>query len=568
VITTVISKIFRQFTLELFLKSVIGLQCIVVCILASVPPISRDALTHHLIVPKLFLKHGGIYEIPEIVFSYYPMNIDLLYMIPLYFGNDIVPKYIHFFFAFSTATLIFFYLKTRLNTNYGLLGALFFLSIPVIVKLSISVYVDLGLIFFSTASLVSLLTWIDRGFKTHFLVLSAVCCGLAIGTKYNGLIVFFLLSCIVPLAYLRRNNEELSKNKFTYQLKAIGCAFIFVFVSLLVFSPWMIKNYSQTKNPVYPLYNSWFNPIGSNGLDCIDKADTEKDDEIKKDGEWSHFSVRKFIYGETLLQIASTPLRVFFIGKDDDPKHFDGQLNPFLLLLVLFAFIPGQRTCQKIHAENKILFIFSILFLLIVFFQIDMRIRWISPIIPPMVILSMFGLERLQRFGTRSGVIKPFFNCTAVIIVIGMLFLNAKYLHALYLKVDPIPYISGQMDRDSYIRKFRPEYEVIRYANNHLPENSLILCMFVGNRRYYYEKSILIDHGVIKRTVNSSNSIDQIGEILENMGITHIMVRYDLFRNWTKHNLSPEKQTLLNTFFSNRAKQIKSYGGYGLFELI
>jgi hypothetical protein len=31
-------------------------------------------------------------------------------------------------------------------------------------------------------------------------------------------------------------------------------------------------------------------------------------------------------------------------------------------------------------------------------------------------------------------------------------------------------------------------------------------------------------------------------------------------------NLSPEKQTLLNTFLSNRAKQIKSYGGYGLFE--
>jgi hypothetical protein len=52
------------------------------------------------------------------------------------------------------------------------------------------------------------------------------------------------------------------------------------------------------------------------------------------------------------------------------------------------------------------------------------------------------------------------------------------------------------------------------------------------------------------------------------MGITHIMVRYDLFRNWTKHEPSPEKQTLLNTFLSNRVKQIKSYGGYGLFELI
>ena len=109
-----------------------------------------------------------------------------------YFGNDIVPKFIHFTFALLTAWLIFSYLKIRINTVYALAGALFFLSLPVIVKLSITVYVDLGLIFFSTWSLICLLKWLDNDFKIHFLILAAISCGLALGTKYNGLITFRL----------------------------------------------------------------------------------------------------------------------------------------------------------------------------------------------------------------------------------------------------------------------------------------------------------------------------------------------------------------------------------------
>ncbi|MBU4010576.1 MAG: phospholipid carrier-dependent glycosyltransferase, partial [Proteobacteria bacterium] len=130
-----------------------------ILILSSVPPVSRDALTHHLAVPKLYLTHGGIYEIPSLAFSYYPMNLDLMYLIPLYFGNDIAPKYIHFFFGLLTALLVFGHLKKRIDKTYALFGAIFFLSIPVIVKLSITAYVDLGLVFFSTASIIFLFKW-------------------------------------------------------------------------------------------------------------------------------------------------------------------------------------------------------------------------------------------------------------------------------------------------------------------------------------------------------------------------------------------------------------------------
>lgn len=101
-----------------------------IVVLAGVPPVSRDALIHHLAIPKLWIAHGSIYEIPESSFSYYPMNLDLLYTIPLIFGNDILPKFIHFIFGLLTAWLIFGYLQKRINRTYGLVGAFFFCPYP------------------------------------------------------------------------------------------------------------------------------------------------------------------------------------------------------------------------------------------------------------------------------------------------------------------------------------------------------------------------------------------------------------------------------------------------------
>ena len=181
---------------------VISILIIAVGILCWVPPVSRDALTHHLAVPKLYLQHGGVYEIPSIDFSYYPMNLDFLYIIPLYFGNDIIPKLIHFLFALLTAGLIYGYLKKRFGMSWALTGVVFFLSLPIIVKLSITVYVDLGLIFFSTAALICLLKWIENRFRYKWLLFSAVSCGLALGTKYNGLIVLFIIAVSVPSVYM------------------------------------------------------------------------------------------------------------------------------------------------------------------------------------------------------------------------------------------------------------------------------------------------------------------------------------------------------------------------------
>ena len=138
---------------EVGLISIAFVIVLLIALLAWVPPVSRDALIHHLAIPKLWIAHGGIYEMPASPFSYYPMNLDLLYTIPLMFGHDILPKIIHFIFGLLTGWLVFKYIQKRISRTYGLMGALFFISIPVVIKLSITVYVDLGLMFFSTAAL-------------------------------------------------------------------------------------------------------------------------------------------------------------------------------------------------------------------------------------------------------------------------------------------------------------------------------------------------------------------------------------------------------------------------------
>jgi len=550
-----------------FLVVVIGS----IIILSSVPPTSRDALTHHLAVPKLYLKHGGIYEIPEFKYSYYPMNLDFLYLIPLSLGNDIIPKYIHFSFALMTAWLIFSYLKKRLDSCYALFGVLLLLSIPIIIKLSITAYVDLGLIFFSTASLVYLLKWIEKYFKIKYLVISAIFCGIALGTKYNGLIVLFLLTLFVPFIYVRS-----IQNKTKRQGKAIGFSAVFMIVSLMVFSPWMIKNYIWTNNPIYPLYDSFFNSkralpiiLKTPDTDSTNSASNSSDVVKKHNGRWGHFAVRKIVYGEKWWETALIPVRVFFQGKDDNPKHFDGRLNPILFIFPFFIFIRLKKKVHPLSTEKKILVIFSVLFLLYAFFQTDMRIRWIGPIIPPLVILSVLGLHEIITVIKKkySGNTRMILKGCVFVFVAFLVSLNAFYIIGQFRIVQPINYINGRVGRDEYIEKYRPEYAAINYANHNIPENAKILCIFFGNRSYYIDREVVFNYSLASKAIIKKDSPERIFIDLKKKKITHLLIRYDLFNKWVQDNYKSREKEVIRQFFKKHLKLQYSKNGHGLYRL-
>ncbi len=518
-----------------------------ISLLACVPPVSRDALTHHLAVPKLYLKHGGIYEIPYLKFSYYPMNLDLLYMIPLYFKNDILPKYVHFAFAPATAFLVYRYLKRRINSVYGLLGALFFLTIPVIVRLSSTVYVDLGLIFFLFASFLCLFYWIETGFEKKYLILSAVLCGLALGTKYNGLLGLFLLGLFCAFVYVRYHMETKWKN-----LRAAAWCASFVLVALLVFSPWMIRNFAWTGNPVYPLYNSIF--VSSQ--------------EEKAGPKISHIQYRRQVYDESCTEIALIPLRVFFQGQDDNPRYFDGKTNPFLLILSIFAFFGIRSSARQEKTEKFMMLFFSVLFLLYACAQAGIRIRYFSPMLPPLVILSMYGLYNLQSFAQNrlSLFPEPLKKIVLFGIVLAMLGMNAQYIAARFEKDRPFSYISGRVTRDQYIQKYRPEYASFQYANRNLSENDKIFGLYLGNRGYYSDIPIEFGNELIGLTSRRAESGKEIAENLRKQGFTHIVMNLSMYKKLMPEKSAREKK-VLKEFFKGYTEMMFAKDDYGLLQI-
>lgn len=522
-----------------------------VLILSCVPPVSRDALIHHLAIPKLYLKHGGMFQIPQLPYSYYPMNLDLLYLISLYLKNDIAPKWIHFSFALLTGVLLFRYLRKTVGTTYGLFAVIFFLSTPVIVRLSITAYVDLGLVFFSTASLMVLLRWLDDGGRMWHLVLSGIFCGLAMGTKYNGIVPFVVLSLFVPYLSSRSLSPVPGRT-----VKAISSTAVFALTALVVFSPWMIRNYVWTGNPIYPLYDSWFNdPIHHAGSPI------------------GTFAFRSLVHGESWLEIALLPLRVFFQGQDGNPKYFDGKMNPFLLILPVMAFFSSSNLSSLRKRELKIFGFFSALLLLITLFSSEMRIRYITPIIPPLAILSVFGcrnfLEWTEKLKERAARVS---GKSLVLLCVGLALLwNGAYVFQQYRIVDPIPYLRGRVSRDAYIERFRPEYPVLVFANKNLPSDARILFLFLGERGYYCDREYLLDmrdkRSLIQGLVKNGRGPDDVWAGLREKGITHLLINLAIFDRWAKESFTREEMAILRSFFGERTKTLRIHKDYGLFVL-
>ena len=235
--------------------------------LGLVPPTARDELTHHLAVPKLYASAGRIYEIPFDYPSYYPMLLEMLFTPWVKWRWDFIPKLIHGLFGFLTGLLLYGYLARRLSHIYGLLGFLFFVSTPAILRLSNWAYVDLGLVFYSTASLLCLLQWIEPRKipalhasrftpQGSWLVLAGLSAGFAAATKPNGLVVLLLLFFVLALISGRE-----SKNATRVTVYHLSLFLLFAFIPI---SPWLGRNFVWTGNPLFPFLTSFLGG-GSSG---------------------------------------------------------------------------------------------------------------------------------------------------------------------------------------------------------------------------------------------------------------------------------------------------------------
>lgn len=534
----------------------IALLALLFCevLLALTPPIARDALIHHLAIPKLWLRHGAIHEIPWADFSYYPMNVDLLYMAALAYGSDILPNLIHLSFGAATGLLIYLYLTKRIGRNWGLLGALVFLSTPVVIRLSTTAYVDLGMTFFTTASLLAFLQWRESDYrKGLWMALSAIAMGLALGSKYNALIAWFFLNLMVVFYYSRDRGHT---------NQALKMGILFFVLTLLIASPWYIKNLVLTGNPLHPLFERYFHHFAQQGVG--------KDGliEVAASGGWfGIFQTRQLLYGEGFWETILIPLRIFFQGRDDSDRYFDGVLSPLLLILIPFAFLKNPQ-----RRESLALLMFSLYFLFMALFSEVVRIRYILPIVPFFAILSVQGIKNLvDRIS--GAVQKPrMLGLIALsLLVVGFLAANGLYLTQYFQTIGPLSYLSKAETRDAFLARHLGSYPVIRFINGNLPADARVYLVLLGRRGYYLDRDYRHDPtngmALISDMAKIAGDRQRFTDRLRETDCTHLLLRTDLFEKYLRDNYPEKTRMRLLEAMAESMRLVYESGGYAVLTL-
>ena len=488
---------------------------IVEVLLCLTPPVSRDALIHHLAIPKLWIRHGGFVETPWASFSYMPMNVDILYLVPLLFGNDTIPALIHLFFGWATGYMVYRYLRSQAGRTVALFGLLLFASTPMVMRLSVTAYVDLGMVFFTTAGVLSFLRWRDGSYADiRWLLLSATCMGLAAGTKYNAFISWMFLNGAVCFLYARDTGD---------QGKAIRWGALYFFLTLAIASPWLVKNLVLNGNPVYPLMENLFVFLhgGREPLGFLATGDAPRG------GGYNLIGNRTQVYGETIWNILLLPIRIFFEGRDHVPQRFDGVLNPIFALAMPLAFM-GNRKGHRGFLLAYVLFVFVLSAL-----AAEMRIRYILPILPFVTILAVLGLRNgLEWLRGRRGAL-PAAAAGAVLagtaLFIGM---NLSYLAGQFAASRPLAYLAGQETREEYLSRRVGSYPAVSFINRSLPDGAVVYLLYLGGRGYYLDREYIHHVGqetsLIKAMVRSASDTASLTGFLRSLGVTHLLVREDL----------------------------------------
>jgi hypothetical protein len=505
--------------------------------LGTLPPTSRDELTHHLAIPKLYANAGRIVEVDIAPYAYYPMLLDMLFTPWVYWGYDFVPKWIHLLFAGLTGLSLHAYLARRMSALYGLLGFFFFLSMPVIMRLGQWGYIDLGITFYTTASLLCLLRWREERKTLSWLALASLSLGFALATKPNGLVIALLVTLLVALVIAKPPRKRLGE--------IVKELFLFGVLSALPFLPWLIRNWSLTGNPFFPFFSSWFAAKASMGLEAASFPGV------------GIFDKRELLYGENTWQILALPLRIFFSGQDDNPQYFDGVLTPILILLLPWAFK------GKWLDEKKLLASFALLLLLYALFLVDMRIRYVLSIVPPLVILLAYGV-----FNIYIRIKHPAVLLAGLLLFAGW---HGAYLWKYFWETEPLAYLIGSESKEQFLMRVLPEYPAFRHINRETPLDAKIYLLFVGRRAYYCNRRYFHDGGdlpgFLLGVIRAAKDAEQIEQSLKQEQITHLMAREDLLTSFLSNNLTADQARRWNEFANHRLKLNFRARGHAVYQL-
>ena len=305
------------------------------------------------------------------------------------FANFAV-KFISPVFGILSLMFSFLTIKKLVNPRIAFYSTIFLAFVPIFLDYSIFSYVEMTLTFFAVLSVYFIVN--DKVF------LSGTAAGLAMLAKYNGA---FIIPVLIFICYKK------SSGKKTFYKNAI----IIGLASLIIASPWLLRNWILLGNPIWPFLNFIFHGVEARSYGNLQIENLVHPNIILftylgifgvPDGNYRAFSFFDVPYFEFILVIWLIGTLIF--------------IAPFFV--GLFAKITGGKDKKYV----KRILIIWILSYLAVFLLYVVNVSWavsrmILPAFPALAVFWAFGFEKLINSRFRKIVI-----VMVVLVISGLIF--------------------------------------------------------------------------------------------------------------------------------------------------
>jgi hypothetical protein len=223
---------------------VIGCVLLVTAVGGLAEPIGdirMDAIAYHFLGPKVWLRDAVIRPVIDECLTSFPAVVETQFAALMSIGGQRAPD-LFAFLALLSMLLIAASLALRcgLDARAAWWVAALIATMPVLYRGAYGGFVD---VIYSGLVLAATRIGFDAENPREY-ALFGILCGLAMGTKYNGLIAVTLLFVCIPLIRLvglPNSRKEIAKD--------LGIACL---VATIVAAPWYIRNWVLMGSPIYP----------------------------------------------------------------------------------------------------------------------------------------------------------------------------------------------------------------------------------------------------------------------------------------------------------------------------
>lgn len=448
----------------------------------AAPEIFYDALNYHLGLQGQYLLAGEIRWVPTFVHSAFPAYLDVLFGLCMGLGGPAVAKFFNLIlFLLGWCATAVFILEVVGDRRGALIGAVIVGTVPGAVVMSTMSGIDAALIGFAAMSGLAITRMRDARAEhlNRLVLLAAVCTGVVVGSKYTGIWLVGALALAV-----------LAQMEFG---KAVRVVVLFVGATLLLASPWYVRNMVVTGDPIYPVMSAFMG---------------------NEDARWAVERIKRDVPA-TGLSIAA--IKELVVGLLNNPGRFGAGAQIGLLIPLSGAVL--MVVSLRISALRP--WAVAVVVYVVVWLSQSSVIRYVYPIFPYCALgIAWAASGMIERFR------RPVLITTAVgVLALAPMWQSVRILDALYGAQDITALFTGAMSKDEYLTRRLAYYPAAQWLNNHAPSDGHVY--YLGETRLLY----------LDRPVSMSSAYDhnEIGSLLgpnappfftqlKNRGITHILI--------------------------------------------